>query len=373
MSLVPVPTSVAFVLPQFHPIPENDEWWGAGFTEWRNVVKTGPRFRGHYQPHLPADLSYYDLRVPETRAAQAELAGQHGIGAFCYYHYWFGGARLLERPVDDMLQSGEPDMPFMLCWANENWTRRWDGDDFEVLMRQAYGRDDDIAHLRHLSKYFADARYVRLDGKPVFLVYKASDLPDPQRTTETWREEAHRLGLGELYLCRVEAHGPDRGDPRAMGFDAAVEFAPDVNVFPERINLPRALRALRRVAKPGSAYRFNHIYSYPDLVRNSLAKPRVDYPRFRGVTPSWDNSARRQQWATIFRDSSPAVFEHWMTEVIKDIQTGGGAPDFLFLNAWNEWAEGNHLEPDEKWGHGYLEAHERARARSQSLLPAGER
>src|SRR5262249_47266129 len=218
---------VAFYLPQFHPIPENDEWWGPGFTEWTNVAKARPRYRGHYQPHAPADLGYYDLRLAETRRQQAALARAHGIDAFCYYHYWFGGKRLLERPFDEVLASGDPDFPFMLCWANENWTRRWDGQENAVLARQQYSADDDRAHGRWLATAFRDERYVRVDGKPMFLVYRASQLPDPKRTTQIWREEAAKAGVGELYLCRVESFGSEHGDPAALGFDAAVDFQPN--------------------------------------------------------------------------------------------------------------------------------------------------
>lgn len=358
--------SICFYLPQFHPIAENDEWWGKGFTEWRNVARAGPRFKGHYQPHIPADLGFYDLRAQETRVQQAELARRYGIQGFCYYHYWFNGQRLLERPVDDLIASGEPDFPFMLCWANENWTRRWDGADQEILMRQDYGDEDDRRHLRHLAGYFADPRYIRVDGKPVFLVYKAFDMADPKRTTDVWRQEASRLGLGELFLCRVESHGPDRGDPRPLGFDAAVEFAPDVNVFPARIDLPKWGRAARRVLRPRSGYRFNHVYSYDELVERSLGKPAAAYPRYRCVTPSWDNSARRAQWATIFRDASPETFERWTYAMALESERNGS--EFLFVNAWNEWAEGNHLEPDLRFGHAYLRAHQSARRRARAAL-----
>src|SRR2546430_3045635 len=194
---VPTPIrSLAFYLPQFHPIPENDEWWGDGFTEWTNVVRARPLFRGHYEPHLPADLGFYDLRVPEVRAAQANLATRFGISGFCYHHYWFQGRRILQRPFDEMLQSGEPDFPFCLCWANENWTTAWDGKAREILIHQAYSPEDDLAHIRWLGTAFSDRRYITVGGKPLLLVYRATHLPEPFRTAERWRARADRLRLG---------------------------------------------------------------------------------------------------------------------------------------------------------------------------------
>src|SRR5271170_7629300 len=193
--------AIAFYLSQYHPIPENDLWWGTGFTEWTNVTRARPNFVGHYQPHLPADFGFYDLRVPETLERQAALARSYGLHGFCYYYYWFAGKRLLERPIEQMRVSGQPDFPYCLCWANENWTRRWDGRDGEVLVRQTYSEHDDLAHIRWLAEAFSDPRYLRIRGRPVFLVYRAASLPEAVRTTETWRRESVRLGVGEPYLC----------------------------------------------------------------------------------------------------------------------------------------------------------------------------
>ena len=189
---------IAFFLPQYHPVPENCAWWGRGFTEWRNVAAAQPLFRNHYQPHLPADLGFYDLRLPEIRQAQAELARRYGIGAFCWYHYWFNGRRILERPFNETLASGQPDFPFCLCWANENWTRAWDGGSREILLEQNYSDEDDIAHFHALLPAWRDPRYLRQDGRPVFLVYAASKMPDPLRTTRRWRELARAHGLPGL-------------------------------------------------------------------------------------------------------------------------------------------------------------------------------
>src|SRR5262245_55501556 len=217
---------IAVYLPQFHPIPENDRSWGKGFTEWTNVAQAKPMFRGHYQPHLPADLGFYDLRLPEVRRAQADLAQEHGIHGFCYYHYWFHGRRLLERPFEDVLRSGEPDFPFCLCWANENWTRRWDGLEQEILLAHHYSPADDLAHIRSLAPALAGPRYIRVDGKPLFLIYRPGLLPDARATVDRWREEYHRLTGEELFLARVARLPEEATDPRLDGFDVAVEFHP---------------------------------------------------------------------------------------------------------------------------------------------------
>ena len=349
---------IAFYLPQFHPIPENDEWWGTGFTEWRNVVRAKPLFPGHYQPQIPADLGFYDLRCPDTRMQQAEMAQHFGIHGFCYYHYWFNGRRLLERPFNEVVSSGSPDFPFCLCWANENWTRRWDGLDQDILMSQEYGMEDDRAHIRSLFPAFEDNRYIRVDGKPLFLVYRVGLLPDPSATAEIWREEARSGGVGEIFLASVDSIG-DRKPPDQTGFDAAVEFAPDWHVKGNPINQTLFSRAVRKLGIKN--YRKYNIYSYDTLIENMLAKPQPSYKQFRCVTPGWDKTARRQDKADLWVNSSPDKFERWLGTIIE--QTRERLPQseqFIFVNAWNEWAEGCHLEPDEKHGLAYLEAIRRA-------------
>ena len=284
--------ALAFYLPQYHPIPENDAAWGPGFTEWTNVVRARPLFRGHLQPHVPADLGFYDLRVPETREAQAALARQYGIHGFCYHHYWFNGRRLLDRPFQEVLDSGKPDFPFALCWANEPWTRAWDGRSGQVIVSQEYSAQDDIEHIRRLLPAFFDRRYVRVAGKPVFLVYKALSLPDPRATAERWREEAHRAGLPGLYLCRVE-HEADRGDAEAIGFDAAVELQPDFAHLGPAMRRSMPERVARRLRIGEQAYRWHRVYDYETFVERMQARAPADYKRFPGVTPSWDNTPRR--------------------------------------------------------------------------------
>jgi lipopolysaccharide biosynthesis protein len=362
--------ALAFYLPQFHPIPENDSWWGKGFTEWTNVVRAKPLFPGHYQPHLPADLGFYDLRLPEIREAQAELARAHGIAGFCYYHYWFNGKRLLERPFEEVLRSGRPDFPFCLCWANENWSRRWDGSEHEVLIAHTYSADDDGRHIDYLLSAFSDERYIRIDGRPLFLVYRTELLPDPARTAELWREQARAAGIGDLYLARVESF-VSRIDPRSIGFDAAVEFAPDWSVGSALPNpkfhrdqwdlRARVYSRLRKLGLIRDVYFEHALHSYDLLVETMLAKAPVPYTRFRSVSPGWDNSARRRKGAIIFYGSTPERYEAWLLAIVEQtLHERRGDERIVFVNAWNEWAEGNHLEPDQRWGRAYLQATLRA-------------
>jgi len=345
---------LAFYLPQFHPIAENDDWWGPGFTEWHNVTRGRKLFPGHLQPHVPADLGYYDLRLAETREAQAELARSHGIFGFVYYHYWFHGRRLLDRPFREVLESGSPDFPFCLCWANEDWTRAWDGESGAILVRQEYSPEDDVAHLRALLPAFADPRYVRVDGKPLFLVYKSSLLPDPARATDRWREEAQRSGIGELYLCCVDINRP-RVDPTPSGFDAAVEFQPDFADLGQALRRSAAARAIRRLQLTNQAYRRHRIFDYATIVERMTTRPAPGYKRFPAVNPSWDNTARRRRQGIVLRDATPELYGQWLRAALDGFVPFGPGEDLLFLVAWNEWGEGNHLEPCRRWGHAYLE------------------
>ena len=353
--------ALAFYLPQFHPIAENDQWWGPGFTEWRNVVQARPKFPGHYQPHLPADLGFYDLRLPEARQAQADLASSYGLNGFCYYHYWFNGRRLLERPFADVLSSGQPNFPFCLCWANESWTRTWDGRYGEHLITQQYSEADDLEHIRWLIAAFSDSRYVRVDDKPLFLIYRARQLPDPRRTAELWRAEARRAGLPGVFLCQVESNFvEEHADPAKIGFDAAVEFQPDVFHLPAQLRQGRLWRWLTRLRLSAPGYQANHVFDYAELMAQMLDKPAASYQRFRCVTPGWDNSARRQQHAYILGNSTPELYEHWLASLAQQSASNAGEERLIFINAWNEWAEGSHLEPDQRFGRAYLEATRRA-------------
>ena len=341
---------IAFYLPQFHRIPENDTWWGEGFTEWTNVRRARPNFAGHLQPHSPAELGYYDLTDADVRERQAQLAREHGVDAFCYYHYWFGGRRLLEQPLDAVLASGKPDFPFCVCWANENWTRRWDGLDREILMAQRYSASDACALIDSLLPLFRDRRYVRVDGRPLLVVYKVADLPDPAGTVALWRERCAAAGERDPYLAAVQRHALD--DPSRFGFDASVEFPP-IGHAAESI--------VAKLADVEPSFR-GSAFGYANLAADYLMRPRPAFRTFRGVTPMWDNTPRRQRDGMILVGSSPERFGAWTTHALAQTRLRhAGESRLLFVNAWNEWAEGNHLEPDAVHGRRYLEALRSAR------------
>ena len=351
---------IAFHLPQFHPIPENDAWWGEGFTEWTNVRRAKPAFAGHYQPHVPAGLGYYDLRNAKARAAQAELARAHGVSGFCYYHYWFGGKRLLERPFNEILASGQPDFPFCLCWANEPWSRRWDGQAENILQPQIYSPEDDEKHIRWLIPALQDKRAIQIEGKPVFVVYQGRDLPDPARTIETWRREVAAAGLPGIYLMSVET-GWDAGwDATQAGFDAKILFAPQFTTL---------FKSGAQIRVPGkdTLRVFDYQKAWPVLANPDPVK----YLRYETVCSGWDNSARRGDEAVVLHNATPAAYEQWLREAITRAQARPAGQRVVFLNAWNEWAEGAHLEPDLKNGLAYLQATKRALA--NSTKPAGPR
>jgi len=341
--------TIAFYLPQFHPIPENDLWWGEGFTEWTNVTKARPNYVGHDQPRIPADLGYYDLRVPEVMSKQAELARRYGIGGFCFYYYWFAGHRLLERPIEQMLASGEPDFPFCLCWANENWTRRWDGQEQDVLMAQQHSDEDDLAVIEDLARYFRSPSYIRINGKPLLLVYRVTLFPDFARTSSLWRKYCRENGIGEIYLAQVESFELASAGihPEDLGCDAAVEFPPQGMAEPRQ---PSGEIINQNFAGAVADYR--------DLAVRYATRELPAYKRFMGVMPGWDNTARRQNNSYCFEHSSPGAFQAWLeTSVKRTRQQYSGDEQIVFINAWNEWAEGAYLEPDRRFGHSFLQAH----------------
>jgi lipopolysaccharide biosynthesis protein len=335
---------IAYYLPQFHPIPENDEWWGKGFTEWTNAGNARRRFPGHYQPHVPADLGYYDLRVPETRAAQAELARSFGIEAFCYYDYWFAGKRLLNRPLDEVVASGEPDFPFCVCWANETWTGVWHGAPKRILIEQTYpGVEDHRRHFETLLPAFQDRRYVRVDGKPVFLIFAPQKLPYVVATVALWREMAREAGLSDLHLVAVA----DAGWAREHGFDGSTFNKLKVWPLPTQA-LEFGLFEMLKILG------FPRIQRYRHQVRNMPIPLEADsYPM---VIPNWDNTPRSGARGLVMLGSTPKRFAAHLQRVLDLTRDVPREHRLIFIKSWNEWAEGNHLEPDLRYGHQYLEA-----------------
>ena len=341
---------IAFYLPQFHPIPENDKWWGKGFTEWTNVAKAKPLFPGHYQPHVPADLGFYDLRVPETRMAQAEMAREYGIEAFCYYHYWFAGKRLIERPFNEVLESGEPDFPFCLCWANQTWTGIWHGCPNRILIEQTYpGMNDYKNHFYELLKAFSDDRYVKVDGKPLFVIYRPLEIPDVTRVTDFWRELALRSGLKGLYLVGISHLDPF--DAENSGFDARIsqKLPPRTGGISSRYKLLK-LYALFKNGKIPALYRYQDVINF---IVTKRTHGKDDYPC---VIPNWDNTPRSGVNGLVLHESTPASFGEQVRIARNTVLHQPEERRLIFLKSWNEWAEGNHMEPDMRFGREYLEA-----------------
>lgn len=345
---------IAFYLPQFHPIPENDEWWGRGFTEWTNTARAKPLFRGHYQPHVPADLGFYDLRLPESREAQAELAREYGIEAFCYYHYWFAGRRMLERPFNEVLASGKPDFPFCLCWANHTWSGIWAGAPGRVLVEQTYpGESDHRRHFATLLPAFRDPRYVRVNGKPMFVIYRPADVPDCASAMQLWRTLATEAGLPGLHLVGSNVIVGTKIDPLPpsyFGLDAwTTALMPPTRTWVSRRTPVKWLRwRYKEWAKKPT------VYDYEDIVLDLLGPslPGINYPC---LIPNWDNTPRSGQNGLVFRGATPELFRKQAREALRRIQGQSPEESFVFIKSWNEWAEGNHLEPDLRFGRQFLD------------------
>jgi lipopolysaccharide biosynthesis protein len=342
--------ALAFYLPQYFPIPENDQWWGPGFTEWTNVAKARPLFRGHLQPTLPADLGFYDLRVPETRHAQGELARQYGVEGFVYWHYWFGGGdRILDRPFGEVLATGEPDVGFALAWANQTWTGTWHGAPDRILKQQRYpGVEDDAAHFEAVLPAFRDERYIRVGGKPIFYVFRPEELPDAAAWVDRWQTMARTAGLEGLYLVAEISDLLGRGakytSSDADGFDAGVYMRLPAHV--DRTTTLR-MRARRKLRGGPEVWPYAH-----DIVQK--------YPRGRRIQPcvypNWDNTPRAGRRGLALTGASPAGFEANMRDAVAQLQDRPREERLLWVKSWNEWAEGNHLEPDLRNGHGWLQA-----------------
>lgn len=345
---------LAIHLPQFHPVAINDKTWGKGFTEWTNVARAKPLFRHHAQPKIPADLGFYDLRLEDSRKAQAELAQAYGIEGFCYYHYWFEGVRVLEHPVEEILRKGSPDIPFCLFWANESWSRRWLGEEKDIILSQTYSHEDDVRHAKYLAKVFADKRYIRTQGRPVFLIYRPADLPEPGSTVEVIKNEAMAVGLPEPYLIASNGHC-EHIDFRSNGFDAMLNFEPQLSVLPDFMEDRACLSKLQRNIKLGVFSAKLKLYSYQ--IAKDLMEQRVHpYPAHPCVFVGWDNSARRGRNGIIIVQQNIERFEQSLERAKKIAGSKELEEKFVFINAWNEWAEGNYLEPDFNQGHTFLEA-----------------
>ncbi len=340
------PRAIAMYLPQFHRVPENDQWWGEGFTEWTNVGRARPMFTGHAQPRQPhPDIGCYDLDDETVLDRQAAMARRYGIHGFCFYHYWFAGRRILEKPVERLLASGRPDVPFCLCWANENWTRTWDGLDREVLLEQRHSPASDEQFLVELLPALRDRRYITVEGRPLLIIYRTGLLADAAATAERWRRIADREGLPGLYLAAM--HSFDQADPRQIGFDAAIQFPP--------LQIPAANHAPGGV--PGLSKEFcGSVLDYQEAVRHSLARPLPDYPLFRGVMPGWDNTPRRMERSTIWHHATPELYGRWLEATLEQMRREQPPQrQLVFINAWNEWGEGAALEPDLQHGYRLLE------------------
>jgi hypothetical protein len=373
---------IAFYLPQFHPIRENDEWWGKGFTEWTNVAKAKPLFPGHYQPHLPADLGFYDLRVPEVRSAQAELGRRAGVEGFCYWHYWFAGRRVLERPFDEVISSGSPDYPFCVAWANDTWKGHWYGAEKRTLIEQTYpGRADHERHFHSLLPAFLDPRYIRVHDRPLFTIFRPKSLPDSEGFIELWQDLASRNGLkGIHFVAHLFDHEIDF-PWRSVGYSGAVVTNELKvlrlrlwNIFQEKLRLlygehegvgkPRGFaevvagtgrligrRVLQRLLRWPDG-----VHYYRDAMLFFKSQAALDLGCYPSVVPGWDNTARAGPKGIVLHGSTPELFGEHVRDILDSVATRPAEDRIVFVKSWNEWAEGNYLEPDRKFGFGYLDA-----------------
>ncbi len=344
---------IAFYLPQFHPCVENDLWWGKGFTEWFNVARAKPNYPDHYQPHIPSDLGFYDLRLLEVMEDQAKLAKKYGINGFCYYYYWFSNKRLLDMPLERMLEIDRPDFPFCLCWANENWSRRWDGSESHILIAQDYSEQSDLEVIKDLVRYFNHKNYIKIDGKPIILIYRITLFPDFIRTSKIWRKYCQENGIGEILIGFVESFDLTNQNilPSDVGADFSVEFPPHELGFRyenSELNLVKDFT--------GS------IFDYDKAALKNINKDFSNFYRFKTAMPRWDNTPRMQKRAHIFANSSPGSYQAWLEKITRmTFEHYSGDYRMVFLNAWNEWAEGNYLEPDDKYGHEFLHSTKNAK------------
>lgn len=342
--------ALAFYLPQFHPTPENDAWWGTGFTEWTNVVRAKPLYHGHRQPRLPTDLGFYDLRVIDTQRAQARLAAEHGLHGFCYYHYWFHGKQVLNQPLENMLGDSDITLPFCLFWANERWTRTWSGKGDETLIEQAYSEEDANALAQHLCGIFRDPRYIKVNNRPVFIVYHPIQIPIWNIYVDVLRQRVREFGFDDIYLCMVLKHNRQK-DHRDFDCDAMIEFPPSMAPDPQI-----AERRGRAMIEETLAAEFDGRISLQRRLMNGfMANSYEGQTVHRTVTIDFDTTARHGTRAALMPDASPEIYGRWLRRAVDDTkQRHTGDQRLMFIFAWNEWAEGAYLEPDEHYGNELL-------------------
>lgn len=345
---------IAFYLPQFHPTPENDEWWGPGFTEWHSVTKARPLFRGHKQPHYPADLGFYDLRVPETREAQAKLAKDAGIEAFCYYHYWFGnGKRLLQRPFDEVVKSGKPDFPFCLCWANHSWYKKlWDPKAKDkLLIEQTYpGEEDYINHFYELLPAFKDKRYLKVNGKLFFGIYDTQKFEDLPNFVAVWRKLAKENGLNDFYFVGTDFDGKLKENILSKGIDAVYEHD-SINIHHRLSNIHKGWLLIKR-----KIFNMPTTFDYKKAMKHMITPMCKELNVIPMITPNWDHSPRSGGRAFILTNSKPELFKEIVLKALRYVKNKPTEEQLIIIKSWNEWGEGNYMEPDEEFGHGYLNA-----------------
>lgn len=355
------PRVIAFYLPQYHPTPDNDRWWGKGFTEWTNVGKAKPLFKGHYQPRVPADLGYYDLRMPQVREAQAAMAREAGVEGFCYYHYWFGGGRReLELPFNEVLRTGEPSLPFCLCWANESWhSKFWNKDGTIIkrpLIEQEYGDEEEIlAHFNAVLPALRDERYIKVDGKPLFMIYRPADYKQVERFIARWQELARQSGLEGIYfVAHINKHlnNATVDALRGKGFDAVTTVG--LWEARKRTSAARLGHAMRKVAN--FIFGVPNAYRYKDVYRKFISEVDSREDVFPSLVPNWDHTPRSGKAGYLLTDSTPELFGRHAAELLGVVASKGENRRIAFLKSWNEWGEGNYMEPDLRYGKGYIEA-----------------
>lgn len=350
------PRIIALYLPQYHPFKENDEWWGKGFTEWTNVARARKLFSGHYQPHIPSELGFYDLRLPEVREQQAELARRAGVEAFCYYEYWFGnGKQLMERPFEEVVRSGKPDFPFCLCWANHSWYKKlWDpkspGKDILLIEQEYPGEEDYVAHFNYLLPAFQDKRYVRVNGKLFYSIYDAAGFKDVAKFMQVWRRLAKEHGLGDFYFVATDYNGEKREQLLSLGFDAThnVDY---INIYHVAPKWKKAIRTICR-----QYLGIPMIYKYKDAIKYMIHPSCSERNVIPVIVPNWDHTPRSSSRGTVFTDAEPRYFKQHAKHAFSMLRNKPEQEQIVILKSWNEWGEGNYMEPDLRYGRGYIEA-----------------